>query len=338
MKCVQLKGLKQLEVTELDNPTTKEDSVLVKVKATGICGSDIHYWDMGQPEGLVFGHEFAGEVIDSNNSEFNVGDRVTALPISPCLNCEMCNSGKEHLCAKAWDDTVGLSLGRTGGYGEILNAKKSLTIKLPDSLTYEEGALIEPAAVAYHSVELANINEGEKVLIVGAGIIGLLTAEFAKLKNPSNITILETNPTRAKKAMEYGIVNNAFDPREENIVEKLLTSTNGGYDSVIECVGNEMAIDESIKLCKSGRTVVLAGVSFMPVPISTKDVVMREVNLQGTICYTKKDFVTTMNLIANKTIKVEKYITKKINLEQVQDAFEELTSGTDDNAKILIKY
>ncbi len=146
------------------------------------------------------------------------------------------------------------------------------------------------------------------------------------------------NEKRAKKALTYGIINEVFNPNDENIINELFLKTNGGFDCVIECCGNEIAVDESVKLCKSGKTVVLAGVSLNPIKINTKEVVMREINLQGTICYTKEDFIDTMKLIENKTVKVLKYVTSNISINEVQESFEILTSGNDDNAKIMINY
>ena len=338
MKCVKVVGPKKLMLGEIEEPVSKNGSVVLKVNACGICGSDIHYWESGQIEGLVMGHEFAGIVIDpGNRDDLKVGDKVTGLPISPCGICEACKSGNPQFCRKTWDEAVGLSLTNPGGYAEYTSCRSDLVKKLPDNVSCEEGCMVEPAAVSLHAINLANIKVGDKVLVVGGGIIGLMAAEFAKLNGATHVTLLETNDSRGNKALKYGKVDSYVNALSETAIADAMALTIGGYDKVIECCGTGPAVSEAIMCAKPGGTVVLVGVSLSAITIPTVVSVMAEVNLQGAIAYTEKEFEDVINLIADKKINVSKYIDAKVQLGDAQNSFERLTNGTDDAIKIIFK-
>lgn len=337
MKCVKLKGVKDLKMDSIEEPISRDGSVVIKVKSCGICGSDIHYWEIGNPLGLVMGHEFAGEVVDpGSRTDLKKGDRVTGLPISPCGECEPCKNGNVQYCRATWSQAVGLALTNPGGYAEYTSCRPDLVKIIPDEMTYDEASMVEPAAVSLHAVSLADIKVGTKVLVIGGGIIGLMACEFAKLDGASYIAMLETNMQRAKKATTVGKADEYFDATNPEVVQELIEKTYGGFDVVIECCGNSAAVSEAIATVRPGGTIVLVGVSMNPVTIPTIAAVMGEVSITGAIAYTEKEFETTIELIANKTIDVNKYIDDKVSLEEVNASFERLTSGKDDAVKIII--
>lgn len=338
MKCVKIKGEKRLEIATIKKPVSKNGSVIIRVKACGICGSDLHYFEAGEPLELIMGHEFAGEVVDpGDRSDLKVGDRVTGLPISPCLECEACKTGNVQYCAKTWQDAVGLSLTNSGGLAEYLSCRSDMVKKIPDKVTFQDATLVEPSAVSLHAINLANIKVGDKVLIIGGGIIGLMAAEFAKLNGASYIALMETNMKRARKALKYGAINEIFNASDSNVISKALKKTNGGYDKVIECCGNQYAVSEAIMSVKPGGTIVLVGVSMTPISVPMVASVMREVTMKGAIAYTETEFETCIELIEKKIINVHKYIDKRVNLENVQEAYLDLISGKTDNIKIIVK-
>lgn len=338
MKCVKIKGEKRLEIATIKKPVSKNGSVIIRVKACGICGSDLHYFEAGEPLELIMGHEFAGEVVDpGDRSDLKVGDRVTGLPISPCLECEACKTGNVQYCAKTWQDAVGLSLTNSGGLAEYLSCRSDMVKKIPDKVTFQDATLVEPSAVSLHAINLANIKVGDKVLIIGGGIIGLMAAEFAKLNGASYIALMETNMKRARKALKYGVINEIFNASDSNVISKALKKTNGGYDKVIECCGNQYAVSEAIMSVKPGGTIVLVGVSMTPISVPMVASVMREVTMKGAIAYTEAEFETCIELIEKKIINVHKYIDKRVNLENVQEAYLDLISGKTDNIKIIVK-
>ena len=338
MKCVKIKGEKRLEIATIKKPVSKNGSVIIRVKACGICGSDLHYFEAGEPLELIMGHEFAGEVVDpGDRSDLKVGDRVTGLPISPCLECEACKTGNVQYCAKTWQDAVGLSLTNSGGLAEYLSCRSDMVKKIPDKVTFQDATLVEPSAVSLHAINLANIKVGDKVLIIGGGIIGLMAAEFAKLNGASYIALMETNMKRARKPLKYGVINEIFNASDSNVISKALKKTNGGYDKVIECCGNQYAVSEAIMSVKPGGTIVLVGVSMTPISVPMVASVMREVTMKGAIAYTEAEFETCIELIEKKIINVHKYIDKRVNLENVQEAYLDLISGKTDNIKIIVK-
>lgn len=338
MKCLKIKGAKDLQIATIKKPVSKDGSVVIRVKACGICGSDLHYFEIGQPTELILGHEFSGIVVDPGNREdLKVGDRVTGLPISPCLKCEACQKGNIHYCSETWNNAVGLSLTNSGGLAEFLSCRSDMVKKIPDKVTFAEGTMIEPSAVSLHAINLADIKVGDKVLIVGGGIIGLMAAEFAKLNGATYIALMETNMKRAKKALKYGKINEVFNATNADIVAKAIKKTNGGFDKVIECCGNKYAVTEAILAVKPGGTVILTGISLGSIDIPVVSATMKELKMIGAIAYTESEFETVIKLIDKKIIDVNKYIDAKINLEKTQNAYLDLLSGTTDKIKIIVK-
>ena len=336
MKAVAIKGVKEFEIKDIERPTIDHENVVIEVKKTGICGSDIHYWVAGEPKGLVMGHEFSGVVKDpGNRTDLKVGDRVTALPISPCGHCEACISGNPQYCPETWTYAVGLSLTNPGGLTKETKVRSDMVLKLPDSVSDEEGAMVEPTAVGLHAIHLADIKVGAKVLVIGGGIIGLVSAMFAKMEGASYVALSETNKARGEKAVKLGVADEWFDAKDTKMVEKALQKTNGGFDIVIECCGNSPAVGSALMTVEPGGTVVLVGVSLGTVTIPTVVGVMKELTIKGAIGYTKEEFQTCIDLIATKKADVFKFIDDIVSLEDVQKSYERLTSGTDD-AKINI--
>lgn len=209
--------------------------------------------------------------------------------------------------------------------------------KIPDGVTDEEACMVEPASVSLHAVKLANIMVGDKVCIIGGGVIGLLAAELAKREGATYVCLLETNNKRASKALDYGFVDETYNPLEEGLINELKISTNGGFDKVIECCGNSSAVTESIMVCKSGGTIILVGVSMEPITIPSVVSVMGEIDMKGSIAYTELDFDRTLELIYNKELDVKKYISESVRLEDANDAFKRLTSGNGEDIKIIFK-
>lgn len=337
MKCVAIKEAKQLEVINAEDPISKNGSVVISVTKAGICGSDIHYWEVGQPTGLVMGHEFCGTVIDpGSRDDLKIGDRVTALPISPCGHCDACQSGNVQFCLETWNEAVGLSLDNPGGFGQKLAVRPDMVIKVPDTVKDEEAAMVEPAAVSLHAVHLADVKVGNKVLVIGGGIIGLLCAEFAKMEGASYVAMTETNKARGENALNLKVVDEWFYALEENLTENIMTKTNGGFDIVIDCCGNSAAVSSGIMYTKTGGTICLVGVSLTPITIPTVISVMHEMKMQGAIAYTVNEFKTCLDLIATKKLDVLKYLNDIVPLEKVQESFERLTSGEDSAIKIIV--
>ena len=337
MKAVAIKDVKQSEIKEIPEPKADGKKVIIEVSKTGICGSDIHYWVNGEPKGLVMGHEFAGVVVDPGDRlDLIKGDRVTALPISPCGKCEACRNGDVQFCPETWSEAVGLSVDNPGGLTSKIAVRSDMVIKVPDNIQDEEVAMVEPLAVGLHAAHLGRIAVGDDVLVIGAGIIGLASAEFAKKEGASYVAITETNKARGQKAVDLGVADEYYDATDKDLVSKLMAKTNGGFDVVIECVGNGAAVNSAISMVKPGGIVVLVGVATDAVPTYTVMAVMKELVVQGAIAYTYNEFKSCIDLIARKQVDVLKFVDDIVPLERVQEAYERLTSGTDAAVKILV--
>ena len=337
MRAVALKGKREFEVKEIEEPVVDNENVIIKVLKAGICGSDLHYFETGEPSGLVLGHEFCGEVLNpGNRTDLKVGDRVTALPISPCGSCKACLSGNPQYCRSTWAEAVGLSLTNPGALTEKIKVRSDMVFKVPDTVTNEEAAMVEPTAVALHGVHLADIKVGQKVLVIGGGIIGLMSAMFAKKEGASYVAISETNPARGKKAISLRVADKYYDATKEDMVNEVMADTEGGFDVVIECCGNASAVTSSLVTVRPGGTVILVGVATGPINIPTVIAVMSELTIKGAIAYTKEEFKMCLDLINSKQIEVMDFVDDVVSYDEVQNAYERLTSGQDGAVKILV--
>lgn len=337
MRAVAIKDVKQFEIIDIPEPSSDGKKVIIEISKTGICGSDIHYWVNGEPKGLVMGHEFSGVVLDPGDRlDLVKGDRVTALPISPCGKCEACQNGNVQFCSETWNHAIGLSVDNPGGLTNKIAVRSDMVIKVPDNIKDEEVAMVEPIAVGLHAAHLGRIAVGDDVLVIGAGIIGLASAEFAKKEGASYVAITETNKARGQKAVDLGVADEYYDATDSDLVNTLMTKTNGGFDVVIECVGNGAAVNSALSLVKPGGIVVLVGVATDAVPTYTVMAVMKELVVQGAIAYTYNEFKSCIDLISRKQIDVLKFVDDIVPLEKVQEAYERLTSGTDAAVKILV--
>ena len=337
MKAVAIKGVKSLEVKEVEEPVKNGTDVLVDVRKTGICGSDIHNWDLGAPVGLVMGHEFCGIVTDPGaRGDLKVGDRVTALPISPCNECSACLTGNPQYCRQTWTNALGLSLTYPGGLAPKLKVRPDMVIKVPDNLKDEEVAMVEPTAVGLHAVNLAKIKLGDSVLVIGGGIIGLVSAMFAKMAGAGSVVISETNEKRGKKAVKLGVADEWLNALDKDFMTNVMTKTKNGFDVTIECCGNKGAVTSALMATRPGGKIVLVGVSALPIEIPLVIGVTNELTMLGSIAYTKEEFISCVDLMAKKKIDVLKFVDDIVPLEKVQASYERLTSGDDDAIKILV--
>ena len=216
-----------------------------------------------------------------------------------------------------------------------MNIRADMVIKVPDNITDEEVAMVEPTAVGLHGIHLADIKVGNKVLVIGGGIIGLVSAMFAKMEGASLVVVSETNPKRGENAVKLGVADKWYDAKSD-LNAKINEDTTDGFDIVIECCGNDKAVTSAILATKPGGTVVLVGVSMIPITIPTVSVVMSELTVKGAIAYTKEEFATCISLMSEKKIDVKKFISDIVTLEDVQSSYERLTNGNDDAIKILV--
>ncbi len=337
MNAVKLVGPKKTEMGQAPQPEANAGIVVIRVDYCGICGSDIHIWENGVPDGLIMGHEFAGAIVDTGaaSEKFKAGDRVTALPVNPCGACKSCLNGQYNLCLNIMANTTGISV--PGAYAEYVAVSALSVRKIPDGMSQEEGAMAEPSAVALHAVNLAGIKPGDKVLIVGGGIIGLLSAAWARICGAGYIGLSEVNAKRAQKALAFGDIDEVFDATDPKLQKKLLKLTKGGFSKVIECAGPAPAVNSAIGAARAGATVVLAGINFDQVPVSTMRIAMRELTLKGSYGYSAREFDQTIDYMGRNVLQTKRFIDETVGLDGVQDALVRLADPTGEAIKVLIK-
>jgi 2-desacetyl-2-hydroxyethyl bacteriochlorophyllide A dehydrogenase len=337
MKVTKLVGPKKIELATADQPCADLNKVVIKVEQCGICGSDLHIWENGLPVDLIMGHEFSGTVAEGTAKDlFKIGDRVTALPANPCGTCLPCKNRVYNRCLNMMADAPGITT--PGAFAEYMAINTKSVRKIPDEMSFEDGAMVEPSAVALHAVNLACLEPGDTVLIVGGGIIGLLSAAWARICGAAYIALSEVNPMRAQKALSFGDIDAVFDATDPKLQKNLLSTTQGGFTKVIECAGPAPAVTSAIGGAAQGATVVLAGINFLEVPVSTMRIAMRELTLKGSYGYSSAEFDRCIDYISRKVLNTRRFIDEIIDPENIQEAFTHLADPNGDAVKILVRF
>ncbi|MBZ0189261.1 MAG: NAD(P)-dependent alcohol dehydrogenase [Candidatus Obscuribacterales bacterium] len=316
-------GIKEVEVRE---PGANE--VLVKTKAVGICGSDVHYYLEGRigpfivNEPLILGHETAGEVakVGKNVSHLKEGDRVALEPGVPCGCTDFVKRGLYNLCPSIeFFATPPVH----GTFAEYFVHDANFAFKLPDNVSFEEGAMCEPLSVGIHATRQGSIGLGSRVLITGAGPIGLVNVLCAKAAGAGLIIVVETHKNRITMAKECGATHaiQSFDRKE--IISQIEEITDGtGVDVVIECSGAGPAAQTAVEALKPGGTLVFVGLfSQLEVPMDLNAITQKELTYKGVFRY-RNTYSTAIDLIASGRLDVKPLITKRFPWQQVKEAMD----------------
>ena len=279
------------------------------------------------------GHEFSGQVVEVGEgvTKVQVGDRVVVEPIYACDECQSCKQGKYNLCEKM--GFFGLA-GGGGGFSEYAAVPEVMLHKIPESVSYEQGALVEPSAVALYAVKQSTLKVGDKAAVFGAGPIGLLIIEALRAAGASEIFVSEVSEERKQKAAEFGAT--VIDPKEVDVVEEIRKRTNGGVDVSYEVSGVDPVLTQSINSVKVGGEAMIVSIFENRASVDPKDIVLNERNVTGIIGY-RDVFPAVISLMAQGYFSAEKIITKKIKLDEViEEGFEALLKERN-QVKILVK-
>ncbi|MEG0378610.1 MAG: alcohol dehydrogenase catalytic domain-containing protein [Eubacterium sp.] len=336
MKAARIEGKRRLDIVEIEKPVGNEEDVIIKVGKVGICGTDLHYWEEGdQNKGWILGHEFSGEVMDPGDREdLSQGDRVLVIPGNPCGECYACENDMPNQCPNALNS---VGNGIDGAFSEYVIVRSDVVLPIPEEVSNEEAAMIEPSAVALHAAHVADIKEGQKVLIAGGGIIGILTAMWAKKLGASYIGLAEANEVRLKKAAQNDFVDITLNARDENYIQNAIDAAGGvGFDIYIDCVGNSNALNSNIFTLKPAGKIVMAGFPIVNLSVDIKNFVQKELQMKGSFGYEVNDIIANVGAICRGDINLAQFITKEIALEDVQKTFEDLSSQTTEDVKVLI--
>ncbi|MED1949503.1 2,3-butanediol dehydrogenase [Brevibacillus centrosporus] len=344
MKAAVWYGAKDVRVQEVVEPKATAGKVKIKTAWAGICGSDLHAYHHGvgvQVNGphplskeeapLTLGHEFAGTVVEvgAGVAGIQAGDRVAVEPLIYCGHCDYCKKGRYNQC-----ESFGfVGLNANGGFAEYVVVDPYMVHQLPDEVSLEEGALVEPTAVAMQAVRQSKLKVGDKVAIFGAGPIGLLTLLAAKAAGASEIVMVDVSEERLAKAKELGaayIVNAAA----EDTVPAIMSLT-GGVEIAYEAAGAQPTFSNAISVLKKGGELMVIAAFTKPVELNMSLVMIKELNVTSTLAY-RHVFPEVINLMASGRLDVKNVITKKIELSQIVDEGLELLIKDKSQAKILV--
>lgn len=326
MRAAVFEGLgKPLNIMTVPDPEPEQDQVILKVEVCGICGSDLHATDAGvflQAPGTILGHEFSGVVADSGGSSFKVGTRVTALPYSACGKCDRCREGRGIVCSE--NKFIGLAKDKPGAFAEYVKVGADKIVPLPDTVSFEEGAMVEPLAVGLHAVDEGQIPIGARVLILGAGPIGLSVTAFARLRGASKVVVSERAPARRDAATRLGATH-VIDPAPAEELSASFAKVAGGPPDVIfDCVGAPGTLATCLDVSRSRGTVVVVGVCMKPDTIIPLTGILKELRVQFVLGYMKDDFAKVLTYIDEKRLDPRQMLTQTIDLDQLPTIFETL--------------
>ncbi len=341
MKALLLSQYNQLDIADLPAPVPGADEILVRVAACGICGSDVHGYDGTSGRRIppiVMGHEAAGVVAAAGAgvSKFKAGDRVTFDSTVYCGQCEFCLQGEINLCNNR--QVVGVSCGdyrRAGAFAEYVVVPQRISYHLPEGLEFQEAAMLEAVSVALHAVRVSEMKGGETALVIGAGMIGLLTLQAAKAAGAAQVLIADIDRTRLERAEKLGADETLLLSGNE-LVQEILRRTDGrGVDLVLEAVGRDETISASIASVRKGGTVTLIGNISPQVKIPLQVVVSRQIRLQGS-CASSGEYPEAMELLASGKIKVKPLITAVAPLSDGPQWFARLHAGEPNLMKVVL--
>ena len=338
MKAAIYAGTNSVEtiVREIPEPTSGE--TLIKIESVGICGTDIAIFSGKHPRAkapLIMGHE-VGAVVAGIAGEkpvgIDVGTRVTFFPLITCGVCATCRSGKTYVCEK-----LGLiGIDSDGGMAEFAVVPTDALIAVPQDWDPRWAALMEPVAVAVHSVRKSSIMPGDKVLVTGAGIIGNLCAQMAVAAGATDVVIADINPYRLKIAGELGM--RTVDLTKEDIMAVTNEVTGGtGFDVTLECSGSAPAQKTVTDCTRVLGEIIVVGMPKEPPPVDLRMVTFKELTMIGTRVYERVDFERSIELVNQGSIKVDNLISHEFPIDDVAEAFDLMIKG-EKSLKILLTF
>lgn len=340
MKALLLSKYRRLEIADVPTPRPDPDEVLVRVAACGICGSDVHGYDGSTGRRippLVMGHEAAGTVaaLGSGTTGLAEGDRVTFDSTVFCATCPYCMRGKVNLCDKRKVLGVSCSDYRCqGAFAEYIAVPRNIVHRLPDNLSFSDAAMIEAVSVALHAVSLSNIIPGETAVVLGAGMIGLLTLQALHVAGCARVYVADIDASRLGLATSLGA--NALFATGQNLVSQIAELTGGrGADVAVEAVGVDDTVRTAVDCVAKGGRVTLVGNVTPEVALPLQRVVTRQIRLQGS-CASAGEYPQAIDLLARGQIQVKPLITAVAPLEEGPQWFERLYSREPNLMKVIL--
>lgn len=343
MKVIYQTGIKKFEFKDEVKPVISEDEVLFRVKTVGICGSDIHYWNEGKigkqivKYPFILGHECAGivEEVGSMVTGIKKGIKAAFEPALPCFKCDLCRKGRYNICPSV--KFLG-SPPDNGAYREYLVGKMHQILPLPENISIEEGALLEPLSVGTYSVKYSGFQFADSAIVIGAGPIGLSTLSVLKAAGAVKTSLVEKLPYRLEFAKKLNL-DAYINADKENVLEKVSEITeNRGFDYVFEASGSHEGFSLAIEMAKIGGTVVYIGIfdgDYVSLPMQAARV--KELTLKP-IRREAFGFKPALTLVEKRMVKINNWITHKYPPEKIQEAFENVCAYKDGVIKAVINF
>ena len=340
MKVAKLYDFGDIRIEEIPTPEIGDDEMLVKVKACGICSSDTMKWYIKKKAPLVIGHELAGVVVEvgSKVNKFKQGDRVFVHHHAPCMECRYCKRGNYVMC-DVWRKSK-IIPGGIAEYVKVPNVNlRNDTLKLPDGVSFEDGAIVEPVACSVKAFKRAGIREGDYIVVLGLGFMGQVNVKLAKFYGAEIIIGVDKVKYRLEKAIENG-ADYVIDFSSENVKDKVFELTNGyGADIVIVGPGTIEAIKMGLELVARGGKLIL----FTPTPDDAKleikpyEIYFNEISIIPSYSAGPDDTAEALNLISKGVVKAENLVTHRFKIENTLDAFM-LTANAGESLKCMIVF
>ncbi len=313
-----------IRLEDIPVPKIGSGEILVKVIASGICGTDVMEWYRIKKAPRILGHEIAGEIVESQSDKYKVGQRVFVSHHVPCHNCKYCLDGNHTAC-----ETLHTGNYDPGGYSEYVRVPKINVdygvYVLPDSMTYDEGTMIEPLACAIRGQRIIDVREGHTVLILGSGVSGLLNIQIAKSKG-AKVIATDIDEYRLNKAKEFG-ADEAIHASEKIDVKA---------DRIIICTGAYKAVDQAFECIDKKGIILLFAIPQESIKIPTADFWRNEITVTSSYGAGPVDLEESLDLIRDKKIDVQAAITHKLPLEKIQEGFG-LVTGAKESLKVVLK-
>lgn len=342
MKALLLTQYKQLEYVDFPDPEYGVDDLLIKVRACGICGSDIHGFDGSSGRRvppLIMGHEASGEVAAAGTSvnDFKVGDRVTFDSMISCGRCKFCASGEINLCDNR--QVMGVSPGdyrRHGAFAEYVVVPRRIAFHLPDAVTFEHAAMVEPVSVVVHATNLAPKKLGQTAVVVGTGMIGLLAVQALKAAGYGRVFAIDLEDRKLEIAKQLG-ADAAVNPKNTDAAKAIQDLTGGrGADLAMECVGATAPVQTAIACVRKGGAVTLVGNITPKIDLNLQSVVTREITLYGS-CASAGEYPECLDLISRGVIKVSPIISALAPLSEGANWFDRLYGHDPELMKVILQ-
>jgi len=337
MKAIVYAGPSRLSVEDIPVPEPKPGQVLVRLKSAGICGSDVNYIK-GEFQyskiPIIPGHEGAGVVeIAEDSSELREGDRVVINYVSSCGECEYCKIGRDNLCNNV--ELIGFD--RDGTWAEYIIVPEKSLIKLPDNISFEEGAISGCALVTpFHAIKISRLSPGESVAIIGLGGVGINAVPIARMMGASKIIGVDIHSPKLEVARKYG-ADLVVNPLETDPVEVVKEET-GGVDVSFEFVGSINTILQALKITKKGGRVVLVGLIRSSLILPLPDLLFNEKAIITSIDHTREDLKELLGLMERRVLNFQNSISGVVDIAQVPKLINEMVSGRYSGLRTVIRF